>query len=259
MLKLYAWFLPFLISLASFLLAINRDYFVNRKALSIIIAIVILILPAIGYLIIHSFGSISKAVRLLAFRLLKTHVFALFGVVVLGISLLGILLGLTIGFPIQPVLLGSFVLVDVVLFYLLALIWNGNFHIQEPTDFLFRFVDRPEVYIYINGEGRHIPDPQTLFLLGWSFNDVIILDEKVFKAFRIGRPLESVLNARLVRPDDSESEVWMILEGRKKRIEPIILNSIKNLNPKRTIDAIPRSQIAALQEDKPLAAIIFQN
>ncbi|OGW18583.1 MAG: hypothetical protein A3G93_11910 [Nitrospinae bacterium RIFCSPLOWO2_12_FULL_45_22] len=148
---------------------------------------------------------------------------------------------------------------NVVLFYLLALIRNGNFHIQEPKDFLFRFQARPEVYLYINGEGRHIPDPHTLFLLGWSFNDVVILDKKEFNAFQIGRPLESVLNARLVRPDDSENEVWMILEGRKRRIDPTIINSIKNLNPKRIIDAIPRSQIAAWQEDKPLAAIIFQN
>jgi hypothetical protein len=259
MLKLYAWLLPFLISLASFALIVNRDYFVNRKVPSAIIAIVILILPAIGYLIIHASGSIAKTIRLLTFRILKTHVFASFGVVVLGISLLGVLLGLTIGFPIQPVLIGSSVLVSVVLFYLLALIRNGNFHIQEATDFLFRFKARPEVYIYIKREGRHIPDPQTLFLLGWSFNDVIILDEKEFKAFRIGRPLESVLNARLVCPDDSANEVWMILEGRKRRINPTILNSIKNLNPKRTIDPIPRSQIAAWQEDKPLADIIFRN
>ncbi len=259
MLRFYAWLLPFLVALATFGLIVDREYFIARPSRSALIAIVILILPALVNLIFRSSGSISKTFRLLTFRVLRARIFALFGVVALAISLISVLLGVISGLPIQTVLFGSFVLLNVVLFYLLALVWNGNFSIQEPTDFLFRRQNHPEVYLYVNGEGRHIPDPQTLFLLGWSFADVVVLKEKEFRAFHIGRPIESVSRARLVRPTDNENEVWMILEDERRLVpDPRILTSIQSLNPKRPIESIKRGELATWREGKALAAVIFQ-
>jgi hypothetical protein len=260
MLRFYTWFLPFFLSIATFALLVDREYFINRPARSILIIIVILILPALVHILFRSFGSFSKAFRLLTFRILKARVFALFGVVVLAISLICVLLGLIRGWQIQTVLLGSFVIVNIVLFYLLALVWNGNFQIHEPKDFLFRCQNHPEVYLYVNGMGRHIPDPPTLFLLGWSFSDVVVLGENEFGAFSIDRPLESVSTARLVSPNDNENEVWMILEDERRLIpDPRIVTWIQNLNPQRTKDTIPRERLLTWREGEPLAAVIFQS
>ncbi len=259
MLKFYAWFLPFILYIATIALLVDREYFITRPALSAKITIVILIIPALVKILFRLFGSFSKAFRLLTFRILRARAFALFGVVALAISLIGVLLCLIRGWQIQTALLGSFVLVNIVLFYLLALVWNGNFQIHESTDFLFQCQNHPEVYLYVNGLGRHIPDPPTLFLLGWSFSDVVVLGEKEFGAFSIDRPLESVSRARLVSPNDNENEVWMILEEERRLIpDPRIVTSIQSLNPQRTIETIPREILLTWREGKPLAAVIFQ-
>jgi hypothetical protein len=259
MLKFYGWLLPVLIGLANIALLVDKEYFIKKPILSFSIAIVILIIPALIFLFFRSSRGIIRVFRIFSFRILRVRVFVLFGILFLSISLFGILLGLLDVIQIQSILLGSFIIVNVVLFYFLLLVLNGNFKVHEPTDFLFRHKNKDEVYLYVNGAGRHIPDPQTLFLLGWSFDDVVILDEKEFNAFRIDRPLESVSNARIVRPDDNKNEAWMILGDERRLINPLSLSSIQSLNPTREIENIPRSQLASWREDKPLAAIVFQS
>jgi hypothetical protein len=70
---------------------------------------------------------------------------------------------------------------NVFFLYLFGLLISGRFQIKQPPAILIRQKGRGEVHLYKSGTIRHIPDPPTLGLLGYSWGDIADISELEFK------------------------------------------------------------------------------
>jgi hypothetical protein len=199
LLKFYGVYLPILGAFAQVAVAINRNYIVQNSSTSLLILGITLALPFLVFMLSNLQGAFAKWLRLFIFSIFRVKIFATIGLLSLALLSMRFLFNLLVRhiFEGEEIFLNVFVM-NAIFIYFLGLIIYGRFQIRQPSAILLRKNVQLEVYVYQDGTIRHIPDPPTLALLGYSWNDVVEVGNAEFKAYKQKPAIESVTNARLV-------------------------------------------------------------
>ena len=233
-LPLYFEFEVFLATVALVALEVDHDYFAKVLDNYWWIALAVLFLPLLVLALSIGQGVVAKWVRLLSFMLFRADVFALAGLIVL-IPLTVLLIRETIMHASQGGLWSlNILIVDLFFMFLLGLVLAGRFQVRQPSALLLRKHGDDKIYLYQDRVIEHIPDPPTLMLLGYSFDEVVEVSEREFEAYTPGVVIESVRTARLLHLEGNQSKtVWMICGDEKRAIpDPVTLNYILGLGLK---------------------------
>jgi hypothetical protein len=174
---------------------------------------------------------------------------------------IGLLIYNYLSFGISPeqIFLNVFFLNIVFLFFLVTVLTN-RLQIREPNALLIRREGTPEVYLYRNGLLRHLPDPPTLQLLGYSFSDVQVISISEFNNYKIGARFESVATARTVRAV-GRPEVYIIIGEEKHHVPDtntmIVLQMLnKQVQGNRVSEEIPETELNAWPTGQPIKSVI---
>jgi hypothetical protein len=235
---------------------VGRDVLVQNWPVSAAIALVVLLVPCLVFGIASFRGAFAKWLRLMAFSVFKVEKFA--GVALLVLVLFSFLFLFNLLFRNaymgEQIFLNVFLL-NLLFVFFLALVVGGKFQIAQPSALLIRNNGQPAVYLYQDGVIRHIPDRSTFRLLGYSFDDVVAVNDKEFVAYTQRPPIDSVSEARLVKTEKSR-EVWIIFGDVRKHIpDAPTLEFLQKLN-RRSVDAVSEDKLQAWVEAKPLTSIL---
>ena len=156
-------------------------------------------------------------------------------------------------------ILANVLVLNLVLVALLIFVLADRLQFKDPGALLIRRMGDPKVYLYEHGVIRHIPDPATLVVLGYSFDDVAEVRDEEFRAYAHRPPIESVTTARLVRAFEDESgAVWMILGDDRRHVpDPYTLQFIQQLN-RRDVEILSKEDLSSWREAGSLASPFSQ-
>lgn len=256
--KFYLGYISFLASLASLAITIDRDYFLANSNGYLAVSTVLILIPLIAFGASNLQGPIGKESRLVIFSflsILRVDVVATIGLVVLLIFTALFLRNIIVyGFYQGEQIFLNVLLLNVFFVGLLMLVLAGRIRTKQPPALLVQNEGHPEIYLYRDGLLRHIPDPETLLLTGYSFDDVVVISEKEFSAYKRGPTIESVKTAKLL--ECGTGHTWMILDNVSRRIpDPYTLNAIRQIN-NQPIQHVSQSQFGQYPEGKPLASVL---
>lgn len=255
LLKFYAWYLPVGISLAGFIVTINPRLFTDRPIISAFVATAAGLLPVMAYLPFLKRGSLRKAVRLLRSSVLRPRVFVAVSSLVGLIATSSLLVSALSGGITVRVMTANLFAVDALLVYLIAMLISGKLAFRDLKDLLIQPRDSPAIYVYRAGQIHHIPDPATLRLLGHSFDDVFTVDDAELRSYRIGPPVESVFEAKLVQAT-GDAAIWMIVDGIRRWVpDPQTLQFCLQ-NHQRPINRVSPDGLLQWQQGPPLVSIV---
>jgi len=240
--------------------ALGRDYFVERLALSLVVAGTFFLAPLLMILIAELKPSFAKWLRVSFFQFFRVNTFIQFSFVILVLfGSLFVYNYVSFGFSGQQIFLNVF-FVNLILLFFVSLLLAKRIQVSEPQALLIQKIGTPEVYLYRDGVLRHIPDPPTLQLLGHSFADIHTISEKEFQKYKSRPPLESVSTGRLVQAI-GKAEVYIIVGDEKLHVPDLnTLIAVQQLNAqaggKRLIDNLPAAEVDKWPTGKPLRSVI---
>jgi hypothetical protein len=201
-------------------------------------------------------GTFAKSLRLFIFSAFRVETFAGFGLIILLLFTGLFILNLSRGFYDGPQIFLNVLFLNLLFLYFLALVYTKKFQIKQPSDLLIRNNGHAEVYLYQDGTIRHIPDPETLSLLGYSFEEVVDINDTEFATYKRKAALDSAKTARLVQEEGNSEEVWMIFGDRRRLIpDPYTLDFIQRLG-KRPINIVTREQLNQWKVLNPIISIL---
>jgi hypothetical protein len=242
------------------IIQLARDYLLKNLCTSIIIGLLVFLLPLIILLIAHMKPAFSKWLRVSLFIYFRVSTFAKASFAILIIfSVLFIYSYIVYGDSGRQTSLNLF-LINLMLLFFIALLLSGRFQINDPVGLLIRQHGHHEVYLYRDRGLHHIPDPDTLQLLGYSFNDVSVISPQEFRQYSIRPPLESVRTARLVRASNRR-EVYIIIGGERRHVpDPGTLYVIQILRQQagntQPVEILPEGQVEQWPIGIPLGSSI---
>ncbi len=204
-----------------------------RDPLQLFARVLVLLVPFLCLYVFLSWGSVKKWMRILGFRITRIHTLARLAATFFTLMLVYFIS--VEGF--------EHILADLSLLYIAALNWFfavfslllnvAKIKIRQAPALLIRNFDLGDekIYLYQKGVIRHIPDPDTLLLLGYSFVDVVNIPQDEFDAYNKRSDIESVRTATFVR--DQNDIVWYTTHDEKKRVpDQITLRYIRKLTRK---------------------------
>jgi hypothetical protein len=212
--------------------------------------------PVVVYLLSIRFYSIAKFFRVQLFGLLDAKAIATGSIVIIalfsGLFLFNLFWNRAL--HVEETLLNVLFL-DFVVLLVLVLIATGQFKIIKPSALLLRVAGRPEVYLYEDDIIRHIPNPQTLHLFGFSFKDVQEISERELRSYNERAPIQSVSTARLIQAH-GRPEVYLVNGDFKHHVpDPPTRDYILFLN-QRQIETVPQQEVDRLVEKQELKSIL---
>lgn len=215
-----------------------------------------LLLPFIVLLTARFKGSFARRLRLFVYSIFRVDILAKQSLILIFASSLFLLFHLLVGTSQLTYLVTGMLVLNISLSILFIFMLNGHFQIRQPTALLIRKQGTAEVYLCDKGELRWIPDPQTLHLLGYSFEDITNIDESEFKTYTHRASIESITSARLIRTAN-RPEVWVVFgEFRKWIPDESTLMYIQHLN-QRQIEEVTDTQFQGWREYAPLPSIVL--
>jgi len=252
----YAVYLGIWLAIAEIAVSVDRDYFVQNWSTYKWFVTAVFIFPFLLFGLSIWQGSVAKRLRLLTFSIFRVEVFVLVSLFVLVLFTMLFLQNLfRHTFQGEQIFL-NVLLLNLIFIFFLALILADKFQIKQPSALLIRRQGHTKVYLYRDGVIRHIPDPPTLRLLGYSFGDVVDVSDTEFKVY-VQRPaIESVTTARLVQVEDGPGEVWTIFGDTRKYVPDLhTLKFILQLR-ERSIEAVTEDKLNAWEESSPLVSVL---
>ncbi|MDZ5443108.1 hypothetical protein U2F26_10245 [Micromonospora sp. 4G57] len=112
---------------------------------------------------------------------------------------------------------------------------------------LLREIDRPEVYVTYGGHGFHIPDPDTLVRLGFSWSDVRVLPRDSLRALR-PVPVDGT-----VLREEHRDPVYLVVDGVLRHVPDPVTFTALGLRWDR-VGVVPDDALAALPKGAPMPA-----
>lgn len=235
---------------------IDRNLVIENWPIAILILVVIFLLPFLVVGLSYLRGTFTKGFRLFIFSTFRVETFAGVGLIVLLLFTGLFFLNLGRGYYDGTQIFLNVLFLNLLFLYFLALIYANRFQIKQSSDLLIRKKGHAKVYLYQDGAIRHIPDPETLQLLGYSFEDVVDINETEFKAYNVKAELGSVKRARLVQEQESPGEIWMIFgDGRKLIPDHYTLDFILRFD-ERSVETVTKQELAQWRELSPLVSIL---
>ena len=239
---------------------ISREYLLQHLTISLAVAVTFFFAPFIIILLAELTPSFAKWLRVSFFGYFRVSTFASLSFTVLTLFSGSFIYNyFSFGFSGEQVFLNVFFL-NLILLFFISLVLTKRFQIKDPAGLLIQKVDAPEVYLYRNGVLRHIPDPPTLRLLGYSFADVQIVSEMEFAKYTVRPALESVATGRLIQAKDKP--VVYIIIGEEKHHVPdpdtaMFLSSLNyRLQGQRVTETLDQSEVDKWPTGNPLISII---
>jgi hypothetical protein len=235
---------------------VGRDVIIQNYLIFTAIAVAVLLLPFIVLGIANSKGAFAKWLRLVAFSLFQVRAFAGVGFIILLLFSMLFLFNLLFrgSYQGEQIFLNVFLL-NLLFVFFLSLVLSGRFEIKQPSALLIKNTGHQEIYLFQDGVIRHIPDPPTLSLLGYSPNDIVEVNDAEFEAYQKRPVIQSVINARFVTTEEKDI-VWIIFRDTKKRIPDLAtLNFLQSLH-KRDIDVVSADTLNTWKETDPLVSIL---
>jgi hypothetical protein len=239
-----------------------REYFLEHLSASLSVGIVLFLAPLLVFFIAKIKPSFAKWLRISFFTYFRVSTLTKISFVIL-ILFCGIFVYnyISFGFSGEQIFLNVFFLNLIVLFFI-SLVLTKRFQIREPVALLIRKDGTPEVYLFRNSILRHIPDPPTLQLLGYSFLDVQVISDNEFQKYKRGGPLESVATANLIQAN-GKPEVYIIIGEEKHHVpDPNTLITIQMLNKQvggnRLTQVVHESEVNRWPTGQPLLSVIPQ-
>jgi len=244
-----------LLLILTMLNTIGRGYFLEHQILSISICGVLLLPPFIIWIVVKKRPSFAKRFRVFLSQVFHVKTFAVTSLIVLvAFSISFIYNVLILGFSTQYISFNIIALNFIFLFFIL-LVLDGRFQIDEPKGLLIQETAKPEVYLYRKGELRHIPDEPTLLLLGYSFDDVQEIPKEEFAMYQVRQPaLDSVKTAKLIRGNERPEEIYMILEGKKRKVPDEI--TLINIQRDHDVEDLPQEDVDNYHTGDPLTSVL---
>jgi hypothetical protein len=242
------------------IVTLARDYLLKNLRTSLIVGLLFFLAPFIIVLIAHMRPAFSKWLRVSLFIYFRVSTFAKASFAILIIfSVLFIYNYIVFGVSGEQTFLNVF-LINLILLFFITLVFSNRFQISDPLGLLIQQIGHPEVYLYKDGALHHIPDPPTLQLLGYSFNDVNVISAQEFQKYTIRPALESIVTGRLVRAKN-KPEVYIIIGGEKRHVpDPATLNVIQQLSLEaghtRAIEILSQGEVEQWPTGKPLVSLI---
>jgi len=261
-LPLLSFYYEIYFGIVATIVTLARDYLLKNLRTSLIVGLLFFLAPFIIVLIAHMRPAFSKWLRVSLFIYFRVSTFAKASFVILIIfSVLFIYNYIVFGASGKQTFLNVF-FINLILLFFITLVLSDRFQIRDPLGLLIRQIGHPEVHLYKDGALHHIPDPPTLQLLGYSFNDINVIPAKEFQKYTIRPALESVIVGRLVRAEN-KPEVYIIIGGEKKHVpDPTTLNVIQQLNSQaghtRAIEILSQAEVEQWPTGKPLVSLIQQ-
>jgi hypothetical protein len=225
---------------------------------SFAILLVMCALPLPVYAIAALSGPLSKWLRLTAYSLIRIELYGAIAFVVLLIFTVLFLFNFIVrrSFMAEQIFL-NVLLLNVLFLSFAGMLLGGKFRTNQPSELLIKIRDKPEIYRYQNGVIRHIPDPATFKLLGFSEDDIAIVSDKEFKAYTLRPAIESVADARMVTTQDSR-RVWMIFGDTRRHIPDSVTRDFIQELRKRDIETVSKEKLQTWAEAEPLTSITKQ-
>ena len=262
-LPLLSFYYPIYFGIVGTIVGLARDYLLRNLYISLIFGLLFFLLPWIILLIAHMKPAFSRWLRVSLFIYFRVSTFAKASFAILIIlSVLFIYNYVVYGDSGRQIFLNIF-LINLILLFFIALLLSGRFQINDPLGLLIRQDGHPEVYLYRDGALHHIPDPPTLQLLGYSFNDINVISPQEFRQYRIRPALESVTTCRLVRANN-RPEVYIIIGGERRHVpDEFTLYIIRLLRSQagntQPVEILPEGQVEQWPTGTPLMGSILQS
>lgn len=242
--------------------SLSRDYFLQNLSASLTVGIAFFLAPFFVILIAKVKPSFAKWLRISFFKYFRVSTLTKISfVILLFFSALFGYNSISFGFSGEQIFLNVFFL-NLILLFFISLVLTKRLQIREPAALLIRKHGTPEVYLYRNGILRHIPDPPTLQLLGFSFLDVQVVSDNEFEKYRRGGPLESVATANIIQAN-GKPEVYIIIGEEKRHVpDQNTLIAIQLLNNQvagnRVIQVVQESELSRWPTARPLLSVLPQ-
>lgn len=261
LLVFYAVYLSLLVQIVFGVVAIDRNSFVRNAWGLILVVVVALAFPLVVVGVAGLKGSFAKWLRLIAFSFFKVKTFAIVSLILLFFLSFFFLVNFWGGFVGELLFIQIFlngVLLNVVFIYFLGLVVFGRFQIKQPSAVLIRKRRGLEISVYQDGAIRHIPDPETFNLLGYSWDDVKEVDDAEFEAYKEERDIESVKTARLYRTQDKLEDVWIDLgDGTLRRVPNGHTLDFIQRSDRREVEIKTEEWLKKWKKGKPLVRIVM--
>lgn len=252
------FYYPIWLQIIQIFLTINKQYFLENLKLSAGIGISITLAPFIILVATKIRPSFAKWLRVFLFRTFRVKTFCYVGLVVIILFNVSFILSrFGASFGTKHIIANVFA-INLLFLLFIALVIAGRFQIRDPNGLLIKRASpqHHHIYLYEDGKLRHIPDPPTLVLLGYSFSDVQEVSEKEFRKYDVIRAIESVTTAQLIR-DPSTTAVYVIHEGKKRHVpDQDTLNFILQRGPAGLQVQPASDNQLRLPTGKPLARFI---
>ena len=167
-----------------------RDDVLKHMRISLIIGLFLFFVPFLILALAYLAPSFAKWLRVALFSYFRVTTFAKVSFAALTFfSGLFIYNYIVFGVSGQQIFLNLF-FINLILLFFITLVLSNRFQIRDPAGLLIQQAGKPEVYLYRDGVLRHIPDPPTLQLLGYSFDDISVISENEFHKYTIRPALE---------------------------------------------------------------------
>ncbi len=256
--------LPILIAYYSFLfgssITIFKDYIQKHVFTFFIVVSILCIIPLFVFILIKLSASFAKLFRILLFYSLKINTFSIIGIsVLLFFCVLMTINYLNKYLNIDLINFNIIILNIIFILYFIFFI-NKKIRFFEPKGLLIQEFGHIEIYLYHKGKLRHIPDPPTLQLLGYSIKDVNVIPHQEYIKYKLDSPLESIYSVKFVTIN-GRPEIYMIINGEKRHIPDVVtFDWIKNVRSEKRIDntlePILEDRLNQWKTGKPLKSLI---
>ena len=235
---------------------IDRNLIIKNWVFALLIFGVVFLAPFLVLGLSNLQGTFAKSLRLFIFSAFRIETFAGVGLIILLLFTGLFILNLSRGFYDGPQIFLNVLFLNLLFLYFLALVYTKKFQIKQPSDLLIRNNGHAEVYLYQDGTIRHIPDPESLSLLGYSFDEVVDINDTEFRTYKRKAALDSVKTARLVKEEGNSEQIWMIFgDGRKLVPDLYTIDFIQGLG-KRPVDVVTKEQLSQWKVLNSLTSIL---
>lgn len=243
------------------ILSFFKNSLIKNLQTTLIVGLIVflIIFPWIIILIADKKPAFSKWLRVSLFFTLRVSTFAKTSFIILIFLCFLLIYNYSFSNVSINQILVYLLFINLILLFFITLLLNGRFHINDRLGLLIRQIRTLEIYLYKDGALRHIPDPPTLQLLGYSFSDVNDISSDEFSKYIQKPALESISSGRLVRANN-QYEVYIILDGEKRHVpDPLTLLAIQQYKSKEgqnnKVEILSEDDVSKWPTGKPLVRV----
>lgn len=238
-------------------LTIRPNFPQENQVLSILIIILLIGVPLLIYFLSIRFYFIAKFFRIKLFNLIDAKSFSFIGVVIIVIFSIRFLFNLLVknAYHADQIFLNVFFL-NIMVLMILILIASGQFKINKSSALLLRIRGKTDIFVYEDKSIRYIPDPQTLYIMGYNDKDVQEISEDEFNSYRQQPPVQSIFSCRLIRVDGKPAVYFINGENKHLVPDPPTRNYILLLTKKQNEEIVTQQEADRYSTKKELKSIL---